>query len=380
MVFALEHLQEMERRYPGVLSMMEKHDIRSVLYGKNIPDKHKLGMLALMHWRRDKVIYHLAPETAEAIIGETESTNYKIPVSVMRHLPYPCIAISLAPFSVVKIRSMQYESYTGEAYLWRDKDILCTAWRVAPGDEGIDEDEYSYVGSSVELIEGQSLTDCFDVSVEKRMSEKFTSSEINKILQILGVPNFGNLSLFTEQNYDNLKKHFGEEKTEYIMRYLERGSIDETLIQRAIHTILYLNCTNADIESAQEKLKAGAWASLIGGEQTTSVPRAVRRQAIRENEGAQVMDVGYRIAGKFRKGLSGDNRRTPSPGEETIARGYGKRRAHFHHYWVGPRDGKIADDIMNPKPGERGLVLKWIEATEIHPELRDDLTVVVPVE
>ena len=34
---------------------------------------------------------------------------------------------------------------------------------------------------------------------------------------------------------------------------------------------------------------------------------------------------------------------------------------------------------MSPGPGERGLVLKWLEATEIHPELRDDQAIVVPV-
>ena len=52
--------------------------------------------------------------------------------------------------------------------------------------------------------------------------------------------------------------------------------------------------------------------------------------------------------------------------------GYSKRRAHFHHFWIGPKNGALADDIMNPKAGERSLRLRWIEATEIHPELRDE--------
>ena len=35
---------------------------------------------------------------------------------------------------------------------------------------------------------------------------------------------------------------------------------------------------------------------------------------------------------------------------------------------------------MRPAPGERGLVLYWLDATEIHPELKDDLATVVEVE
>lgn len=35
---------------------------------------------------------------------------------------------------------------------------------------------------------------------------------------------------------------------------------------------------------------------------------------------------------------------------------------------------------MHPQKGERGLVMYWLEATEIHSELRDDLATEVGVE
>ena len=146
-----------------------------------------------------------------------------------------------------------------------------------------------------------------------------------------------------------------------------------------IRIILYLNCANSDIESAEEKLRAGAWASVLDGEHTDTVPRSQRKQALRSIEGAQVFDIGYRIGGRFKRSYSGEPASRKGDGKGTT-RGYGKRRAHWHHYWIGPRDGVIADDIMSPGEGERGLVLYWQEATEIHPELRDDRVTVIPVE
>ena len=238
--------------------------------------------------------------------------------------------------------------------------------------------EYAFTSAYLELKDGLTLSECFDRSVTEKLRHRFTASEVDEICNTFEVESFSTIENYTDEHYDSLLSRFGEDRMNYLRDSFYLAHIQEGLMQRAIHYILYLNCSNADIERAEEKLKAGAWASLLGGD-PRDVKRNEHRQALRENEGTQTFDVGYRIAGKFIRSYT-QGVTTGNNGVATSSRGYGKRRAHYHHFWIGPRDGKLADDIMAPKPGERGLILKWLEATEIHPELRDDLATDVPVD
>lgn len=108
-------------------------------------------------------------------------------------------------------------------------------------------------------------------------------------------------------------------------------------------------------------------ASILGGTPDKPVSKTKRQQIQRQNQEVTVQDVGYRIAGKFKRSYSEGTEESESRGISIGNHGYGKRRAHYHHFWVGPRNGPIAEDIMHPQPGERGLVMYWLEETEIHP-------------
>lgn len=260
------------------------------------------------------------------------------------------------------------EEYTGNAFLWLEGDVLHTTWQYQ-GDH--------YLYANMPLKDGMTIDDCFDSIVVENLKRYFSVGEIEDVKKVFGVTRLSELTALSADAYLELKKRFGG-RVDEIAHSIQLANVQEVLMQRAIHIILYLACDNADIEAAEEKLKAGAWASSIGGE-PREVKRNERRQALRETEGVTVQDVGYRIAGKFRRSYSGENGKSESTGTG-VTRGYGKRRSHFHHFWIGPRDGAIATDIMNPKPGEKGLKLRWVEATEIHPELRDGNATVVEVE
>lgn len=47
------------------------------------------GMLALMRWRKDKVLYNFESDVAMEIMEQTDDPDRTFPLSLMRQLPYP---------------------------------------------------------------------------------------------------------------------------------------------------------------------------------------------------------------------------------------------------------------------------------------------------
>ena len=368
MLFALDFLNRMERKYPGVLALMQRSkDAEKVMAERGVSVSDFARMLALMRWRKDKVLYNFESDVAREIMEQTDDPDRSFPLSLMRQLPYPCIAAHTAPIAIMDPGSGRtLEEYTGNAFLWLEGDTLYTAWQFR---------EDQYLNAELGLKDGMTVDDCFEAIIVGNLRRYFSAGEVEEIKKVFGVKRLSDLTSLSTQHYLSLEERFGK-RVESISGAIQMANVQELLMERALHIVLYLACDNADIEAAEEKLKAGVWASSIGGE-PREVKRNERRQALRETEGAQIKDVGYRIAGKFRRSFSGENKEGTGTGAK---QGYGKRRAHFHHFWIGPRDGAIAKDIMHPGPGEKGLRLRWLEATEIHPELRDDKATVVDVE
>ena len=368
MLFALDFLNRMERKYPGVLAMMERSNTpEEVMTKKGVSVSDYAGMLALMRWRKDKVLYNFETDVAREIMEQTDDPDRSFPLLLMRQLPYPCIAVHTAPIAIMDPASHRtLEEYTGNAFLWLEYDVLHTAWQYR---------EDQYLNAELELKDGMTVDDCFENIVVGNLRRYFSAGEVEEIKRIFNVGRLSDLTNLSTEHYHALADRFGK-RVENISGAIQMANVQELLMQRALHIVLYLGCDNADIEAAEEKLKAGGWASSVGGE-PREVKRNERRQALRETEGASIKDVGYRIAGKYKRSFSGAQNKGTGTGS---SQGYGKRRAHFHHFWIGPRDGAIAEDIMNPGPGEKGLRLRWVEATEIHPELRDNMATVVDVE
>lgn len=99
--------------------------------------------------------------------------------------------------------------------------------------------------------------------------------------------------------------------------------------------VAYLCSTNADIVPSYEP------------------QRGIRRNNAKRRSQATWNDVGYRIGAELRAW----KRKGPASHSGNGAGGSVRphmRRAHWHHFWVGPRDG------------ERKLVLKWLAPTMVN--------------
>lgn len=368
MVFALEYYNKMKKKYPHVLDGEWKNDLDMAMQGVELADIDIMHILQL--WKKDKMLYNFADRTAFEILNQTAPLEYIISSDFLR-LPYPCIAVDLIPIELFNGDGMNtVGTYTGRAFIWMEGTRLFSSWETS---------EATFETFDFDLSTLSVMDDAYDIMVKEELArEKYNDAEL--ILKLLRVERFADINYFDQKQINRLSYKFGDEGAVIIQSVVRRVSAHEALLHRVINTVLYLNCTNADIEAAEEKLKAGAWASILGGTPDKPIPKTKRQQIQRQNQEANVQDVGYRIAGKFKRSYSEDTEETESRGINIGNRGYGKRRAHYHHFWIGPRNGPIAEDIMHPQQGERGLVMYWLEATEIHPELRNDLATEVGVE
>lgn len=367
MVFALEYYNKMKKKYPHVLDGERKNDFDMAMQGVELDDIDIMHILQL--WKKDKVLYNFADQTAFEILNQTAPPDYTISSDFIR-LPYPCIAVDLIPIELLNGDGMNtVGTYTGRAFIWMEGTRLFSSWETAKA---------TFETFDFDLSTLSVMDDAYDIMVKEELArEKFDDPEL--ILKLLRVERYADINYFDQKQINRLSYKYGDDGTIIIQSVVRRVSAHEALLHRVINTVLYLNCTNADIEAAEEKLKADAWASILGGNPNKPVPKTKRQQIQRQNQEVIVQDVGYRIAGKFKRSYSDDGTRENN-GIGIGTRGYGKRRAHYHHFWIGPRNGPIAEDIMHPQQGERGLVMYWLEATEIHPELRNDMATEVGVE
>lgn len=376
MLVPLQCLNQMEMKYPGVLASLVKRrdnagDAIMTMARKGVAPGDLSTMMALLYWRQYKVIYNFDATIAEEILEQTKWPDYLIPIQFLRKLPYPCIAVHTLPLEVMAPNAdkQALETYTGNAFIWINGSLLNAAWE----DAG-----HHYVLTSLELVEGRTIDDCLDYLIERNLSDRFSEKKIQEIKSTLSIDHFGDIQHYGKDEFSKLEKLLGEKVTRF-SEALHLSMVREALLQRTIHIILYLNASNADIENAAEKLKAGAWASLLEGEPTEEkISRDRKRRALREHEGATVMDVGYRIGADFRRSYSYETQK--DDGNPTGRRmPYHLRRGHDHMFWVGPRNGPLAEDILHPQEGERGLILRWIDAVEVNKELKQDIATAVRV-
>lgn len=127
---------------------------------------------------------------------------------------------------------------------------------------------------------------------------------------------------------------------------------DLRYVLAAVQFILYIVSENADIKSIP----------------SNGVRRARKKskRTLDKANGVKEKSVGIRIGNAIRKNKLYNH---PSSLNKT---GFTKRphsrRGHWHHYWVGPRDG------------DRTLVLKWVAPTFIHRDaFQSETAVIFPV-
>ena len=115
-----------------------------------------------------------------------------------------------------------------------------------------------------------------------------------------------------EVYYTRMRNRLGERMPVLFKNAIGTANLEEALMSRLINIIMYLGCENADIENAAEKLKAGAMAGVLMDKALSHrkvekqdddlhVSKTEARSVIREIGDSTVLDVGYRIAAKWRR-------------------------------------------------------------------------------
>ena len=389
MVFPLDLNRHMEKKYPRIFDQLNKIDGTEYqvlhMFKSAIPQEDQIPVLALAAWRKNKVILHFDSEAAIAITTMTTPPEKSMPTSELKHLPYSAFALKTVGIDVLDPKTdAAKDFFTGNAFVWLDGDTLNTAWEKGNG---------GFQSACIELSKSHTINDIFDDSIILFLSHAGYSSEDLKLLKrLLDVSHFHELTEITQRHYTRMRSRLGENMPAVFNNAINTANLQDILLSRLINIVLYLGCDNADIENAAEKLKAGAMAGMLKDAQKPDtkndaaddehlhVSRTKARSAIREIGDSTVFDVGYRIAAKWRRQAQSKSNSSTAGKGSGGKRGYGTRRAHWHHFWIGPRKGEIADDIMNPLPGERGLRRNWVDETEIHPELKVDSATVIPVE
>lgn len=134
------------------------------------------------------------------------------------------------------------------------------------------------------------------------------------------------------------------------------------MTRRALRLLLYLCTDEPDIDGTPR-----------GEVQPTKTKKGLRWFP---PEKIAVWNVGVRLGATFRKTHEASEREQTTEGSEGEGRPHGRprphvRRAHFHNFWIGPKN----------QPEKRRLVSRWVHDVPVNVKSADDLvTTVRPVE
>ena len=82
MVFALEYYNKMKKKYPHVLDGEWKNDFDMAMQGVELDDIDIMHILQL--WKKDKMLYNFADQTAFEILNQTTPPDYTISAAFLR--------------------------------------------------------------------------------------------------------------------------------------------------------------------------------------------------------------------------------------------------------------------------------------------------------
>lgn len=379
MFFALDYLRKIEKKYPGVfvqLSRSEDFDACwKIITKRKVSTKYQIIMPALNYWNKYKIFYKFDKSISDELFEQAHNAGGYIPEASVKQLPYPCFAAQISPFSISSTATSDF-LFTGNVIIWSDQQKLQFVF-----EEDRVGNETFFCWASLDLNDMpryDTLLDC--VVMEILISSGFSLEELSAIKAIFKLNSFYEMNPELFWNCEDLlDRNFSPDKITTFKDSFITGIRKERLIRIAVQVVLYLNREDSDVEAVKEKLHRGDWASVLGDEHHVANKDEIDK-ALRSMNDINAFDVGYRVAAKFQHSHShSDNELDDAKTESSYTLGYGRRRAHMHSYWVGPRAGKPAADPENPQPGEKVRIVKWLEATEIHPELRNDLAIEIPV-
>ena len=295
--FAIGEENRILAQYPGLFAKMNElspvslaaSSISIVQYAQS----NKIDSAALLDesapiyfnykWRKHRVIYQFDRTLTESLLnqaGRMEETEC-LPCELLKNLPYPCIAIESAPFTVEVPRKNKKNfkiGFTGNFYLMYEEkgdtfdwDALNGLWELIDG---------RLVSFYIPVFENGTIKDSID-ALHKYLKSGVSEVEITR-----------------------------EDAESQIAPFLF-----------AIQIVLYLQAQNADMQDATVPKKKKKSNKKSTAQSRTKSPKIVY--------------VGYKV-GKILRSYNEDAKST-STGTGTPKRPH-SRRGHWHHFWTGAKD------------------------------------------
>ena len=296
----------------NVINKIYNHDYRNMDKGIylariHINEKSIHELAAALSWTRYKTICRFDEELSALLARQ--ALDGDIPLQLLSFLPYPCMFV-------------ECNTQIGDK-----KSIGFFTWLEVAFDKGRKLQMLHLFDNGqtkqFSLILGGNLETAMQLTYwETTSSQKLRSNTVSMLLS------------------DDLEESVS---TSLDVEIPEIDSIEKANLSGWLNHLLYL-CSEkpdmADIETLKKR-------------RTYDSAGAVKRVA--------TVDVGTRVGAAIRKAKQSQNRRN-SIGMKYKNEGFQKsmaphiRRAHWHRYWVGPRDGK------------RKMILRWIPPTAINIE------------
>ena len=276
---------------------------------------------ALAPWRHSKQIY-VYNETLEQELTKDSSSADRIPTEALLHLPYPCIYIKTNHISAF---GFQIDGFF--VHLEYDEDYQEAELRFLP------------------ILKDQ----LFGIGVSLHISGNMTMAE-----------SYARFLEVTKERIEANPKHDAEKE----MRFMEESGENRerlNICRTLLPLVLYLCSDESDV-LYRGNLQDGKQRQKEKRDPAENRPPEVSKEAPVKDRYSEVRawDVGFRIGPEIRKYYTKSSEGgSTHPGEHTPKRLH-IRRAHWHHYWRGPREG------------ERQLIVRWLAPMYINSEEEDD--------
>lgn len=304
---------------PKLLGALEQKNCSTMAETLNVmvehlPPNECVELLSPVHalhlWRESRTVYSIDPALAEALCQQAQDTSDTevLPSELLLNLPHRCIAVEMPEitFKVHTPRGDVVRNFTGKFFVFSGQVFG------AP-----------------------------DIALQSVWATP-DSRLVNMYLPILpGKP--------LRASYDAL----GELLKNDIPKNADAASVAKTeskLSLIAAQIVLYLQSQNADVRARP-------------------APKKNKKNG-KKSKPAKIIDTGFRYGSTIRAQTSRIMYQKPDEDTQSSERSPARapvrphmRRGHFHHFWVGPRDG------------ERKLILKWVAPTAIHPNKDTETTI-----
>lgn len=291
--FAIRSETVFNERYPGLLQYLKMNDCDTVdkvaihvakycmADKKDQEEAIEITELAymLLRWKAYRMIYRLDTTLTEELLEQAKriSEDESLPCDLIRNLPYPCIAVSAAPY-VMNIKNddgslrASYD-FSGEMFITFSEKCELFQW---PALSTLCEDTKGCLHSYYfPLIQGKTLDECLDTLLE-----------------------------YFNENSD--------------VQYDKETAVIEAIPSLfSIQVLLYLASDQADVEKRPMKKP---------NKKVKSRNKAVKPP--------QIVHVGYHIGSTLRAARAKYDNETANSGTGSKKRPH-SRRAHWHRYWVG---------------------------------------------